>query len=872
MTILSLPQTTRSAVPFAASLAAYGDRTALLVGADQVTYADLASRVESRSAELGTTRRLVLLVGANDVDPLVTYLAALASGHPILLAPGDHPEALAALVEAYDPDVVAGATTDGPHLLERRSGSRHELHPELALLLTTSGSTGSPKLVRLSHDNLQSNAEAIAEYLGLTHTDRALTTLPLHYCYGLSVVNSHLLSGASLVLTDLSVVDPCFWELLGRAEPTSLAGVPYTFELLERVGFDAMELPSLRRVTQAGGRLPPERVRHYSQLGRSRGWDFYVMYGQTEATARMAYLPPDLAAEYPHAVGRAIPGGSLALEPVPGHPDPEVGELVYSGPNVMLGYAEGPADLAAGRMVEWLRTGDLGRHTGAGLFEVVGRRTRFLKVFGRRIDLHDIEASLLAAGHPVACTGTDERLVVAMERRLADATTERDIRQVVRELRVLPDSRVQVQLLDTLPRMTSGKPDYVAILAAAAEAPSSQVATAPEATGADPGTVQALYAQLLACEAVTDEATFVSLGGDSLSYVEVSIRLEQLIGRLPAGWHTMSVGALEQLRAPVVETAGRRRWLRGIRWQRIEMTVVLRAVAIVLIVGSHSNLFMVLGGAHVLLGVAGFNFARFSLAHHDRVDRLRHLARSVARIAVPSMVWIGLVVLLTDDYGPLSVVLLHTVLGPDGWSDGWHYWYVEALVITLVGLAALLAIPRIHRLERAAPFWFATSLVAFALVLRFEVVSVGSGPDRIHSVAYVFWAFALGWAAAKAATAGQRLLVAALVLVTVPGFFGDVARDGAVIGGLLLLVWCGNVLVPAVLVGPLGVLASASLFIYLTHWQVYPHLEFVWPLGALLSSLAVGIGVWWVAGRHYNGWTVRRGRSRRRTATAPALA
>ncbi len=871
MTILSLPQPTRLAVPFAASLAAYGDRTALLVGDDQLTYADLACRVEARSAELGTTRRLVLLAAANAVDPLVTYLAALASGHPILLAPNDHPEALAALVEAYDPDVVAGATASGPHLLERRLGSRHELHPELALLLTTSGSTGSPKLVRLSHDNLQSNAEAIAEYLGITDTDRALTTLPLHYCYGLSVVNSHLFSGASLVLTDLSVVDPCFWDLFGRAGATSLAAVPYTFELLERVGFDTMTLPSLRRVTQAGGRLPPERVRHYSQLGRSRGWDFFVMYGQTEATARMAYLPPDLAAEYPHAVGRAIPGGSLALEPVPGHPDPEVGELVYAGPNVMLGYAEGPADLAAGRVVERLRTGDLGRHTGAGLFEVVGRRTRFLKVFGRRIDLHDIEASLLAAGHPVACTGTDERLVVAMERRYADATTEPDVRRVVGELRVMPDSRVQVLLLDTLPRMTSGKPDYVAILAAASAVPSTPAATAPDATGPEPATVQALYAQLLG-KAVTDEATFVSLGGDSLSYVEVSIRLEQLIGRLPADWHTMSVRALEQLRAPVVQTAVRRTRLRGLRWQRIEMTVVLRAVAIVLIVGSHSNLFMVLGGAHVLLGVAGFNFARFGLAHHGRVDRMRHLARSVARIAVPSMAWIGLVVLLTDGYGPLNVVLLHTVLGPDGWSDGWHYWYVEALVLTLLALAALLAIPRIHGLERAAPFWFATGLVAGSLVLRFEVLTVGSGPDRIHSVAYVFWAFALGWAAAKAETTGQRLLVSALVLVTVPGFFGDVARDGAVIGGLLLLVWCGSVFVPAVLVRPLGVLASASLFIYLTHWQVYPHLEFVWPLGALLSSLAVGVGVWWVAGRRYNGWTVRRGRSRRRTATAPALA
>ncbi|UUL76722.1 AMP-binding protein [Pseudarthrobacter sp. Fe7] len=175
--------------------------------------------------------------------------------------------------------------------------------------------------MRLSHSNLQANAESIASYLGITVRDRAATTLPMSYCYGLSVINSHLLRGATLVLTGLSVVDPCFWELFRWQRCTSFAAVPYTFELLDRVGFGDMDLPDLRYVTQAGGRLAPDQVRRYAQLGGRQGWELFVMYGQTEATARMAYLPPHLAAEHPEAIGVPVPGGAFRIDPVEGMPD-----------------------------------------------------------------------------------------------------------------------------------------------------------------------------------------------------------------------------------------------------------------------------------------------------------------------------------------------------------------------------------------------------------------------------------------------------------------------------------------------------------------------------------------------------------------------
>ncbi len=459
-------------MPFAARLAQFGDRVAVRTSGETLTYAELARLVARRAELLGGTRRLVLVAGANRLDALVTYLAALSAGHPVILVPGDNPGNLEAVVRAYDPDVVAGP--DG-ELAERRPGTAHDLHPDLALLLSTSGSTGSPKLVRLSAENVQANAASIASYLSIRPSDVAATTLPMHYCYGLSVINSHLLVGASLMLTSLSVVDGCFWDEFRDAGATTFAAVPYTFDLLDRVGFDAMDLPSLRYVTQAGGRLAPERVRRYAELGRSRGWDLFVMYGQTEATARMAYLPPDLALTSPGAIGVPVPGGSFRLEPLPEVPltrrgAPDVGELVYDGPNVMMGYAESPADLALGRVTTSLRTGDVARRTPEGLFEIVGRRNRFAKVFGLRIDLDEVERVYADEGMLVACAAAEgasgERLVVAVSDDAGPVDVTR-VAAVAKEHVGLPPGAVAVCPVREVPRLPNGKPDYRAVAALA---------------------------------------------------------------------------------------------------------------------------------------------------------------------------------------------------------------------------------------------------------------------------------------------------------------------------------------------------------------------------------------------------------------------
>lgn len=812
-------------VPLAHRLRGFGDRVALRDADRVVTYSALADRVEAARAELGEVRRLVLLALERDVESVVWHLAALAGGHPVLLA--DPARDDSELVATYDPDVVVR----GGRAFERRSGTGHDLHGELALLMSTSGSTGSPRLVRLSAANVQANAEQIATYLDLQPRDVAVTTLPLHYCYGLSVLHSHLLRGAGVVLTSLSVVDRCFWELCRAHGVSSLSAVPHTVDLLERVGFGEgegdgdgeTELPTLRRLSVAGGKLAPARVRAWAGLGQRRGFDLVVMYGQTEATARMAYLPSELAATAPHTVGIAVPGGSLRLEPA----GAEVGELVYSGPNVMLGYADTPADLARGRVVTELRTGDLARLSD-GLVELVGRVSRFVKVFGLRIDLDRLERLLADAGLHALCAADGDVVVTAVAGGPDAVVAARDL-LVART--GLPSSAFDLRVVDTLPRLPSGKPDHRAVLAIAPSAPTTGDA-------ADTIDVVALIAELLDRPDAGPDDTFVSLGGDSLSYVEVSLRLEQLLGHLPHDWHTTSLGDLQR--------GGARRARRG---TSLETSVLLRALAIVAVVGTHGNLFVLTGGAHVLLGLIGFNLARFQLATPDRRERVRRVLTGVARVAVPSVLWLGGVTVVASAYPWPTVLLVNGLLGPQEWAEpAWHLWFLEALVALLLATAALLAVPVVHRLDRRLPFWFPLGLAALALLTRYDVVSLRGG-DEIHRAHVVAWLFFAGWAAARARTTTQRAAVSLLLAVAVPGFLDDPARESVVLVGMLLLVWVPRVRVPRAASRVLGLLAAASLYVYLVHWQVYPRFEDDRPLLGVVLSLAAGVGAWAAAER-----------------------
>ncbi|GAA2127261.1 AMP-binding protein [Nocardioides bigeumensis] len=808
-----------------------GFGTALaLVGPDGVrlTYAQLAERVEQEAATYAGARRLVLLGGRADLPGVVAYLGALAADQVVLVAGEATLDGLAA---AYDPDVVVGASGRR----DVRSEPAHELHPDLALLLSTSGSTGSPKLVRLSAESLVANAAAIVEALGIRPTDVAALTLPLHYCYGLSVLHAHLMAGAALLLTEHSVVDDGLWREVREHGVTTIPGVPHTFELLERSGFADRDVPSLRYLTQAGGRMAPDRVRRFAELGERKGFDLVVMYGQTEATARIAVLPPDRTIGAPGAIGLPVPGGSLSVRPLPDDEaavEPGVGELVYAGPNVMLGYAEHPDDLALGRTVEALATGDLGRLRPDGLWEVVGRRGRVAKVLGLRIDLDRAERLLAASGLVAVVADGGDRLVLGVVDQAGRVDRAR-VLALAGGVLGLPPTALALVVVAELPRLASGKVDAGALVVMSGPAVES---VEPAYAGVSVDDVAGLYSAALGRRAGPAD-TFVSLGGDSLSYVEVSLGLERLLGHLPVEWPTATVASLA-----ADHHVPERRWGR-----LVEANVVLRAFAIVSIVGSHANLFTLLGGAHLLLAVAGFNLARFQLTAAARTERVRHLLRSAMRIAVPSIVVIATVSLWTDGIGLRQAMLVNGITTRNWSEPGWYYWFVEAAVYLVLLVAALAAVPAFDRLERRHPFWLPFALATAALVTRYGIVGVPG--DNLHRAHVVFWLFALGWATARASRRSHRVLLSVMALATVPGFFDEGARDAYVAAGLLALIWVPALRLPTPVVRVLGLVAAASLWIYLLHWQVYPHLEHQVPWLATVLSLAVGVAAWWLVER-----------------------
>lgn len=843
-----------------------------LIGADEtLSWGAFAARVGAVAAAYAGARRLVLLTPGRDIDSVVEYVGALAADQVVLLAPPPErrrpgPDPAAQWIASWDPDVVVDPGSDLDHEGRTwrrgdRHASAHTLHPDLALLLGTSGSTGSPKLVRQGHAGVLANAEAIADTLDVRADDVAATTLPLHYCYGLSVLHSHLLRGATLSLTDDSVLAPAFWERARRDGVTTFPGVPHTFELLARRGFSREDLPTLRYLTQAGGRMPPGRVRALAQQGRREGWDLVVMYGQTEATARMAVLPAERAERAPDAIGLPLPGTSFSLEPlagpaVTGTPDtpPGVGELVFHGPNVMLGYATDSADLARGQEVTALRTGDLARRRDDGLWQVVGRCSRLAKPHGVRVDLDHLERSLAAGGLVASVADAGDRIVVAVCSGARPVDTDR-VRDDVTAASGLPPVAVEILALPDLPRLDNGKVDYPALAALPTEATAEAGTETGMEAGTEAGTgagaeraatpldrqVAALYARVLGLREVARDDSFTTLGGDSLSYVEASLGLERILGHLPGDWPTRSVARL----AAAEPTSAVARSRRG---SVVETNVVLRALAILTIVASHANLVALLGGAHLLLAVVGFNLARFQLSAPDRLERTRRIARGLGRVVLPSVVVIGVVAALSPAITWRQTLLL-TSLTEWTWSEPrWSYWFIEALAQSLIVIALLLAVPALDRASRRWPFAFPLLLTIALVPLRKDWFDIPG--DHVHRVHGVLWLVVLGWAAAQARTTAQRCLVTAVGLAMTPGLFIGLERHLYLALGLVVLVWVPHLRMPRWVAGLIVPIAGASLWIYLLHWQVYPHLEDRWPLAATVLSVLVGILGWrlWESG------------------------
>ncbi|CAM3644974.1 AMP-binding protein [Marinicrinis lubricantis] len=438
------------------------------------SYADLSRSSSDLKRQLSfQIKSLGFVFCRNTFGALVGYLAGLQSGHTItLLDASMHDRLREQLIKEYRPEWLwlpkdsslpahyrIQGDAFGYMLMLRNESSRPEapeIHPDLALLLSTSGTTGSPKMVRLSYHNLQANTESIATYLEIASSERPITTLPMQYSYGLSVINSHLLHHATLLMTEANLVSKSFWDFFREHGATSLAGVPYVYQMLHRLNFERMckSLPTLRTMTQAGGRLDEKLQHYFADIAYANQLRFFTMYGQTEATARISYVPYDKIKEGIGSIGIPIPGGTLEI-------DKESGELVYSGPNVMMGYASNRADLAKEDELKGrLLTGDIARKGENGFYYIVGRKKRFIKVLGLRINLDEVERlAEQTNGEACYCMGDDTNLVIVIR----NETSRQKIKTMLTEVYHLHPSVFRIAVLEDIPRLTTGKVDYHAL-------------------------------------------------------------------------------------------------------------------------------------------------------------------------------------------------------------------------------------------------------------------------------------------------------------------------------------------------------------------------------------------------------------------------
>lgn len=433
-----------------------------------ITYGDICN-FSKKFAKYLPTRSLIFILSENRIGSLLGYTASLSNRIvPLVLSAATEEGLYNTLYNKYNPEYLwlpikkaedmklSPIFSDWDFCLVKTGNKPTQLNEDLSLLLPTSGSTGSPKLVRHSYRNIEANADNVRRLFKLDGSEKAMAILPMHYTMGLSVIASHLLAGSTLLLSAHSLLDKGFWEMLKEA--TSFTGVPYSYEIMTKLRFTRMDLPNLKVITQGGGKLTESMWNLLAQYARNNGKQFIATYGQSECTARMAYLPPEMALEKVCSIGIAEPGGQLSIvddNGVESFEGEAQGEMVYRGENVTLGYATCPEDLSKGdENYGVMHTGDLARRDKDGCYFIVGRLKRFLKIYGLRIGLDEVEQMIRSEFKTDCyCKGNDEKLIVL----LTDPQLQEVIPQYIEGKTHLFHKNIEVQIVREILRNEAGK-------------------------------------------------------------------------------------------------------------------------------------------------------------------------------------------------------------------------------------------------------------------------------------------------------------------------------------------------------------------------------------------------------------------------------
>lgn len=463
---------------FSESFKKFSDRNAFLDKSGvRFRYSDIKNLSESKFFQV-LDRKLIICKMTNDPECLALYFVLLVSGAiPLLTSENINDSEYSKLLKAYQPfaelmkinkksdlndSFTSSLVSNYTVRLLNHENIKYSIHEDLALLLPTSGSTGSSKYVRVSNENIISNTEAISDYLNIRDKDTVITTLPPNYSYGISVLHTHISKGSSIIVTEKSFLEKEFWELLKKYKVTTLNGVPFHYEMLKRLKFHKKILPDLRIITQAGGHLNSKLKEYFINYCIDNSVSFYVMYGQTEASPRISYITlPDLL-EAKESIGKGIQSCKLFLKNENNEEITEansVGELNVKGKNVTMGYAHTYEDLR--KLNEFkglLKTGDLAYYDRKKRFYIVGRKNRFVKIVGKRINLDDLQNIVYELGYENVCTGNDTFLKIGCTNITLENKTilTRTLMQKID----IPKNAIKIFQIDRIERKSSGKIAY----------------------------------------------------------------------------------------------------------------------------------------------------------------------------------------------------------------------------------------------------------------------------------------------------------------------------------------------------------------------------------------------------------------------------
>ena len=405
---------------FFRKLSSFKKNTALILENNKfITYSELLLETKKISKKLPNKKKLVFLLGKNNLETIIGYISFVNKGYAVVLLDFKINNIfLKNLISIYKPsyifcekEKVVNKNIYKPILkfktyilYERKIIIGTIINKDLMLLMSTSGTTGSPKFVKQSYSNILSNTQEIIKYLDIKSKDTTITSLPISYVYGLSIINSHLLAGSTIVLTNTSMVEKKFWDLLNTFKVNSFSGVPYNYSIVEKI-FKKNIPNSLKYTTQAGGRMNDVLLKNLIKIYKKNKIKLIQMYGAAEATSRMSYLNWRSIDRKLGSIGKPIRGGKFYLIDNKNKKiiqNNKKGELVYHGKNVCMGYAQKLNDLSLPDSKKGiLKTGDIAYRDNDGFYYIIGRKNRYTKIYGIRVDLSELELILLKKGMDV---------------------------------------------------------------------------------------------------------------------------------------------------------------------------------------------------------------------------------------------------------------------------------------------------------------------------------------------------------------------------------------------------------------------------------------------------------------------------------------